>query len=360
MKILILTNNDVGLFKFRKELIERFISRGYKVVISLPQGDMITDLQSLGCLYIQTEFSRRGKNPIRDIKLLNHYKAILKKEKPDIVLTYTIKPNVYGGIACANAGTPYIANITGLGTPIENPGLLQKLTLILYKAGLKNAKCVFFQNKENQDFFLHKRIVHGRSEVIPGSGVNLNEHKCETYPSESDGLRFLFIGRIMKDKGVQELFYAAKTIMKGHPACSFRIIGECDEDLSEQIKSLERDGIIEWLGFQKNVHHYISDSHCTILPSYHEGAANVLLESAACGRPVIATRVTGCKETFEDGVTGIGCAAKDSQDLARAIKDFISLPAEKHLEMGLAGRRKMENEFDRNIVIQKYVAEIGR
>jgi glycosyltransferase involved in cell wall biosynthesis len=360
MKVLVLANNDIGLYKLRKELLERFISEGYDVAISLPHGNMIPDLQALGCRYILTEFNRRGKNPIKDLKLLGQYKVILKKEKPDIVLTYTIKPNVYGGMACAETGTPYIANVTGLGTAIENPGVLQKVTLGLYKVGLKKAKCVFFQNQDNKEYFFQKGIVRNRADLIPGSGVNLNEHRFEEYPEEHGGLRFLFIGRIMKDKGVQELFDAARGIKKRDPTCSFRIIGECDEDFSEQIASYERDGVIEWLGFQKDVHSYISDSHCTILPSYHEGTANVLLESAASGRPVIATRVTGCKETFDEGITGIGCSPRDSQDLIRAINDFIALTPERRAEMGLAGRKKMENEFDRASVIQKYIAEIGR
>lgn len=360
MKILVLANNDIGLYKFRKELLERFITEGHDVAISLPQGNMIPDLQALGCRYILTEFNRRGKSPIGDLKLLRQYKAILKREKPDIVLTYTVKPNVYGGIACAKARILYIANVTGLGTAIENPGILQKVTLGLYKLGLKKAKCVFFQNIENRDYFVRRRIVQGRTELLPGSGVNLNEHRFEEYPEEHDGLRFLFIGRIMKDKGVQELFDAARTIKKRYQTCSFKIIGECDEDFSEQIASYERDGIIEWIGFQKDAHLYIKDSHCTILPSYHEGTANVLLESAACGRPVIATRVTGCKETFDESLTGIGCSAKDSNDLVRAINDFIALTPKRRREMGLAGRRKMEREFDRTLVIQKYMAEIGR
>lgn len=360
MKVLMLANSDLGLYKFRKELLERLTAEKHDVAVCLPSGQFIPALQKIGCRYINIEFARRGTNPIADLKQCKAYVSLLKREKPDVVLTYTVKPNIYGGLACRLRGTPFIANVTGLGTSIENPGMLQKITLTLYRMGLKSARCVFFQNEPHRATFSHKGIVHGKSSILPGSGVNIAENKYEQYPSEKDGLRFLFVGRVMRDKGINELLCAAASIKARHPNCTFTVIGACDEDYTEQLNSLAQKRIIRYLGFQKNIHEHIANHHCTILPSYHEGTANVLLESASAGRPVIATRVTGCMETFDEGITGVGCKAKSAEDLTHAIEAFLKMPESKHIEMGKAGRKKMEKEFDRSIVVDKYIAEIGR
>lgn len=360
MRVLILANNDIGLYKFRHELIISLLKK-HEVFISLPDGEYIKQLEEEGCKFIDTEFNRRGINPLADINLVRRYICIIKRVKPHIVLTYTIKPNVYGGIACRITKTAYIANVTGMGTSIENPGIVQKVALILYKMALKRVQCVFFQNEPNKTFFIKNRIIDSieQVKVIPGSGVNLDEHCYEPYPSEEQGLRFLFIGRIMRDKGVEELFDAAERIKAKYPQVSFRLIGGSDENYNDRIKKLESSGVIKALGFQKNVHSYIADSHCTILASYHEGTANVLLESAACGRPVIASKVTGCLETFDEGITGLGCEVKNADSLFRQIEYFITLPQIKREEMGKLGRKKMEREYNRSIVVNSYLEEIN-
>lgn len=358
MKILILANNDVGLYKFRKELIERLLDANNNVLISLPKGDFIEPLKSLGCRYIQTDFQRRSKNPLADIQLFMIYRSIIKKEKPEIVLTYTIKPNVYGGMACIEAGIPYISNITGLGSAMENPGFVRKLTIDLYKIGLRKAHRVFFQNKSNLDFFNAYGIAKKNAALIPGSGVNLNYYYPGEYPSEEGGVSFLFIGRIMKDKGIVELLSAIKAVKAMKPNTQFHLIGGCDEDYQEELADSERKGLIVYYGHQPQVKSFILNSHCTVLPSYHEGIANVLLESAASGRPVIATDVPGCRETFDDKITGLSCKPRDANSLVDAMLRFIRLPWAQKKEMGLNGRKKMEREFDRNIVIEAYMQEI--
>jgi glycosyltransferase involved in cell wall biosynthesis len=291
--------------------------------------------------------------------LLFNYIKIIKRIKPDIVLTYTIKPNVYGGIACAVTKTPYISNITGLGTSIESQGLIQKVTLMLYRFGLRKASSVFFQNETNRKFFIEHEIVNGVSKLIPGSGVNLNKHRYEEYPS-SDTVRFLFIGRIMKAKGIDELLEAAQHVKGEYPNVQFELIGVCEEDYSEKLEELENHKIIKYHGQQADVHSFIKNSHATILPSYHEGLANVLLESASTGRPVLASKVPGCIETFEDGLTGFGFEVRSVENLIIAIHKFINLSHEQRRAMGIAGRGKIENEFDRNIVINAYLQEINK
>jgi len=358
-RILILANDAGGLYKFRKELIQELVKK-YEVYISLPNGTFIPKLIELGCTYIETPISRRGTNPVTDLILLLKYINIVKYVKPDVVLTYTIKPNAYGGIACQVAKRPYIANITGLGTAVENKGLLQKITLLLYKKALKKAECVFFQNNENRQFFIDNRIVTGKNRLIPGSGVNLEEFHLLDYPSD-DIIHFLFVARVMKEKVIDQYLDAAKVIKKKYPNTMFHVIGYCEENYKDQLKNAEENGIIKYHGLQSDVCKFYKISHCTIHPTYYpEGMSNVLLESCACGRPIITTNRTGCREIVEDGVNGYIVEQKNSQDLIEKIENFIKLDYEAKKKMGLAGRKKVECEFDRKIVVEAYMNEVEK
>ena len=207
MTILVLTNNIGGLYSFRKEVMQAFIDNGYKVIISAPyDGDQrISWFENIGCEFVNTSFNRQGTNPLADLKLMLRYRKMIKQIKPVAVLTYTIKPNLYGGMACALAGVPQIANITGLGAAVEYPGPMQKVTMLLYKIGLRKTWLTFFQNKENMEFCQKHGMVKGRTQLIPGSGVNLEHHKRIDYPTESEPIRFLFMGRIRREKGIDEL-----------------------------------------------------------------------------------------------------------------------------------------------------------
>lgn len=358
MKILILSNYGLGLYKFRKELIQRLCFK-HNVYLALPSGDFISELEALGCTYLQFEFERRNINPFDEMKQIVRYVKLIKKIRPEVVLAYTIKPNVYGGIACQMTRVPYISNVTGLGTSIENGGILGFISIALYKIALKKACCVFFQNDENRNFFIDKGIVNGKTRLIPGSGVNLKTHCLEEYPIE-EGIRFLFIGRIMKDKGIGELLQAMKIIHCDYSNTTLDIVGGCDEDYGAILEDACSWGYIRYYGLQKEVHQFIKNSHCTILPSYHEGLANVMIESASTGRPVITTNVSGCKETFDEGVSGFGCKARDVSSLVNAMECFIKMPYAEKRKMGLNGRAKMYNEFDRNIVIDAYIEEIKK
>lgn len=360
MKVLIVANNDVGLYKFRRELLQ-VLTEKHDVYISLPNGPFVPNLIELGCKYIPCEFERHGTNPFKELKQVVAYKNLIKKIGPDIVFTYTIKPNIYAGMACALLKVPYAANITGLGNAIENGGILQTLTLNLYKFGLRKAQTVFFQNEYNRDFFIKKKIIKSKHVLLPGSGVNLTEHCLEPYPENDGTLRFLFVGRIMKDKGIDELIESAKVIHQKHPNVRFDLVGDYDdENYKNQLDDLQARNILYYHGFKANVHDYIKTHHATILPSYHEGIANVLLESAACGRPVIATNVPGCRETFDDGISGFSCELKSTSSLIEAIEKFIALSYDEKKNMGIAGRNKVEKEFNRQIVINAYLDELNK
>lgn len=359
MKVLILTNNDVGLFKFRKELLEALLKK-YEVYLSLPYGPYVEQMVQMGCQYIETDFDRGGKNIFADLSLLSHYKKIIKELHPSVVLTYTVKPNVYGGMAAASMGIPQIANVTGLGTVVEERGPLRYLVLGLYRLGLRKAHMIFFQNERNQNFMLDHHIVGKRNALLPGSGVNLEEHHFEPYPQESENIVFLTICRILRVKGIDELLTAAEKVRKEHPNVRFQIIGPYEDDYREKIEAAVEKEVVEYLGPQKDVKPFIQRSHCMVHPAYHEGMSNVLLESLSTGRPVIATDVPGCIETFEPGVSGFACKARDAEDLVAAIQKFIALPYEEKAAMGRAGRKRMEEIFDRRIIVRKYLEEIEK
>nr|WP_288885798.1 glycosyltransferase family 4 protein [uncultured Blautia sp.] len=361
-KILILANYSLGLYRFRQELLEGMIRRKYRVSISVPDTEFLQELKEIGCRVLPNKYlERRGMNPLQDLQLIRYYIWLLGKIKPDMVLTYTIKPNIYGGIAAGIKKIPFIANITGLGTAVENGGILQAVTLSLYRLGLRKAQTVFFQNKENLAYMTTRQIVpRNRCRLLPGSGVNLKQHCYEEYPEDSDKLIFSTVGRIMKDKGTDELLEAAENIKKKYPDVTFRVIGFFDEDYQEKIQNAVKKGIIEYIGQQDDIHPFLKESHAVIHPSYHEGMSNVLLEAAATGRPVLASSVAGCRETFDDGISGIGFRPQDPADLIRMIEEFMNLSYDKKVEMGREGRRKMEREFDRQIVVEAYMKEIKK
>lgn len=355
IKVLVLANSSGGLYNFRFELLKKIIDEGNELYCAVPFATRIQEMTDIGCNCIDVKMSRRGINPFEDFLLLLNYIKMIRKIKPDVVFCYTIKPNVYGGLACQIMRKPYVANITGLGDAIENKGLLQKIALLLYKMGLRKAIKVFFQNSENQKFMLENKIVKSPNDLLPGSGVNIEKHIFEEYPPERENIVFLTIGRLMKAKGTDEMLEAAKRIKKEYPSVIFRFIGDCNGDYKEKMEKAINEGIVEYLGFQTEVHPFVKDCNAILHASYHEGMSNVLLESAASGRPIIATNVPGCKETFDDGASGIAFKPKDVDDLVRAIKEFLSLTNEQKAQMGKAGRQKMEKEFNRNIIVDKYI-----
>lgn len=358
-KILILANNDVGLYNFRKELIQELVDKEFKVYAALPDGKRIKDLEKLGCTFIETDIDRRGSNPIKDLKLFRTYLKILKEVKPQVVLTYTVKPNIYGGIACRVKRIPYIINVTGLGSSFLDKGLLHHIVVTLSRISFRKAKKVFFQNTANRDLLVKQKIVKNNDGLIPGSGVNLNTYEVLQYPDETQPISFNFIARIMKDKGIDEYLQAATYIKKKYPSIIFNVIGMIDQSQYEEIlKVHEEQGIIVYRGFQGDMTPLIKESSCTINPSYTEGMSNVLLESAASGRPVIASRIPGCQEIISEGLSGYTFEVKNTEDLIQQIEKFINLTYKQRVCMGILGREKVEKEFNREIVIKEYMKVI--
>lgn len=360
--ILILSNSDSGLYDFRKEVLKALMEKGFHVLVSVPDTGYVERIKALGCEYIPTAFERRGMNPFQDMKLLLFYRRLIKTHSPAAVLTYTIKPNIYGGLAARLTGTPYLVNVTGLGTTLEHGGVLQKMIVLRYRTALKKASCVFFQNQGNRDFLVQRGCVTGKTRVIPGSGVNLKEHLPQEYPTDTP-VRFVSIMRLMKDKGIEELLTAAQRIHERHPDTLFQILGAYEEETRQlyepHVKALEEKGAIRYYGYRDDVPEFLKECQAVVHPSYHEGMSNVLLEAAATARPVLASAVEGCLDTFEEGRSGLAFAPQDADSLEAALESFLRLPYEKRREMGLCGRRFVEERFDRNFVVAAYLEELA-
>lgn len=355
-RVLVLANNDVGLYRFRKDLLAAFLSAGHEVYISLPNGDFVPELVRLSCHFIDTPIERRGMNPLHDSKLFRQYRTMLKEVKPDLVLTYTIKPNIYGGLACRMAHIPYAVNITGLGSAIENGGWLKRFVLALYKPALKGAKVVFFENTGNRDTLVATGVVpNGRDIVLNGAGVNLEDYPYQPYPQEGP-VRFLFVGRVMHEKGVDELFAAAKRMKQEYgDGVEFHIVGSFEEAYKPIMDELEQAGVVKYHGYQSDMKPLYAMASCIVLPSYHEGMSNVLLEAAASGRPLITSDIPGCREAVENGVSGYLCPTKNADALCDAMQRFVDLPESWRAEMGRRGRERMEQKFDKRIIVKETI-----
>ena len=359
MKILILANHDLGLYKFRKELLEKLV-KDNEVFVSLPVGKFTDDIKKIGCKYIETSFNRRGTSIKDDILLYKKYKEIISTINPDIVLTYTIKPNVYGGLACQKYNIPYIVNITGgVGTSPEFSGIVHNIALTLYKVSLKKASKIFFQNESNRSYMLSKGIAKDSNDLLPGSGVNIEQYKPCAFPNDKT-IEFTYVGRIMKEKGFNQYVDAAKYIKNKYPNTVFHVCGPYEDDYKQIIESLVKDNILVYDGYVEDMTKIYKQIQCTIHPTYYpEGMSNVLLETCACARAIITTNRPGCREIIEDGINGFVVKEQDSNDLIKKIEKFLSLLNEQRKQMGLNARQKVENEFDRNIVINKYLDAIN-
>ena len=357
MRILIATNHSYMFYRFRKELVETLMQE-HEVILSTPFVGHEDNLKAMGLRCINTEIDRRSINPFKDMKLLKTYRKMLDDIQPDLVITYSIKPNIYMGSACKTKGIPYVTNVQGLGTAFEKP-MLSSVVSVMYRSALRKAGTVFFENEENAQFFLHKNIISAQQmKVLPGAGINLDEYPY--VPMKDDGVcSFLFVGRIMKEKGVDEFFAAAKTVKAElGEKVAFDVVGFYEDAYKETVDQLVADGVINFHGFQTDVHPFYEAADCVVLPSYHEGMSNVLLEAAASGRPLITSDIPGCREAVEDGVSGYICPAKDADTLYDTMQCFVELPESWRAEMGRRGREQMEQRFSKAAVVAETIKHL--
>lgn len=358
-KILILSNHFITLYSYRKELISRLVKDGNDVYISIPRSNENSFFSDMGCKIIETSVDRRGVNPISDFSLLCNYIRIMHNLKPDIIFSYTIKPNIYGCIASNLTNNIQISNITGTGATFLKKSVISIIAKMLYRISVKRSYKVFFQNNGDKDYFIQNQMIADNYAMLPGSGVNLTHYAVCDLPPE-DKVNFIFIGRVMQLKGIDQYLECAKTIKEKYPNTNFYIAGFFEEDRYKEIVDIyHKQGIVNYLGFQKDIKSWIQKCHCTVLPSHGgEGIPNVLLESAAMGRICIASRINGSEDVVDDGVSGYLFKVGDSMDLINKAERFIGLNYGNKKKMGLAGRKKVEKNFNRQIVVNAYLEQI--
>jgi glycosyltransferase involved in cell wall biosynthesis len=364
-KILISINTSWNIINFRLGLLQALQKEGYKIIVLAPKDEYSELFQNYNFEYHDIEMNNKGTNPIEDLKLTISYYKILKKIKPDLMLNYTIKPNIYGTIAANLLKIPTINNIAGLGSLFVNENFITKIAKYLYKYSQDKASKVFFQNNEDFELFTSLGLVDiKKSDVLPGSGINTEKFQPIEKTKNLDKIVFLLISRMLWDKGVGEYVEAARILTKKYPNLEFQLLGFLDVAnnsaiSNDQMDSWVKEGIINYLGTSDNVQNEISNADCMVLPSfYREGTPRTLLESASMAKPIVTTNNIGCKDVVNDGETGYLCKIKDSTDLASKLELIINMSEEERKTMGQKGREKIKKEFDEEIVINKYLDAI--
>lgn len=370
--IAIVINTSWNIFNFRLGLLKALQDEGYNIVAIAPKDDYSEKLEEQGFEYYDVNINNKGTNPIEDAKLVLEFYGLYKKMKPDVILQYTIKPNIYGSMAAGMLGIPVISNISGLGTVFLNDSLSSKIARMLYKVALKVPKKIFYQNAHDRELFVKSGLVNAeKTDLLPGSGIDIEQFKPQAVGSDSDRVRFLFIARLVKDKGLVEYVDAARKIlstMNHSPSTQdkspqFFILGAYypgnPTAITEaEMKRWEEEGIVKYIGVSDDVKSVIAEYDCIVLPSYREGLSRVLLEASSMAKPIITTNVPGCKEVVDDGVNGYLCEVKDANSLAEQMKKMILLSDEERVEMGSKGREKVISEFDEKLVVDKYINTI--
>jgi glycosyltransferase involved in cell wall biosynthesis len=360
MHILITVNAAWNVLNFRRPIVAAMIADGHRVTVLAPHDDSVATLEGLGCKVLPLEMSVKGLNPLQEVKLIARKRKVFRAERPDTIFSYTIKNNIFGALAARPLGIPFIPNVTGLGTAFLSGGFLQRIAEGLYRHAFRNLGVIFFQNEDDRDLFLERRLVTAQqARLLPGSGIDLTQFAATDYPPESDAPVFLMIARLLRDKGVIEYVEAARKVKAEHPRARFQLLGAVDAANrtaidAATVKSWQEEGVIEYLGTADDVRPHIAAAYCVVLPSYREGAPRTLIEAAAMARPLIATDVPGCRSVVDDGVTGYLCKVRDADDLAWRVDTFLALPPPERAQMGLAGRAKVAKSFDQAIVVQAY------
>ena len=362
--IAIVINTSWNIYNFRLGLLKVLQKEGYRIVAIAPVDDYSPKLEALGVEYHNITINNKGTNPVEDLKLIAAFYQLYKKIKPDVLLHYTIKPNIYGTVAARLAGIPVISNISGLGTVFLNNKLSSNVARLLYKIALQSPKKVFYQNSDDRQLFIDSRLVSkDKTGLLPGSGIDTVKFSPVDQHKINDKFSFLFIARLVKDKGLLEYVEAARLLKVNYPDVHFKVLGAFYPGNPTAIKPdemarWEQENIIEYLGTDNDVASVIAKSDCVVLPSYREGLSRVLLEAASMAKPIVTTDVPGCRDVVEDGANGFLCRVKDAEDLALQMDKMIQLEPSKLIGMGKKGRDKVINEFNEKIVIDRYISAI--
>lgn len=359
--IAILVNTAWNAWNFRQGLIRTLVKEGHQVTVIAPADGYEKHLNTLGAGFQNISLDTTGTNPLKDRKYRRELRRILKESKVDIALGFTIKPNIYGALACRSLGIPIICNVSGLGTTFLIKGWVRHAAVMLYNRAFRSADFVFFQNADDRALFLENvRLTKSMTGLLPGSGIDTDKFKAPS-PAFKPPVHFLMVSRLIVEKGVIEYAHAAMEVKRKHPEVKFTLIGTYDPGHSRSISPeafLHVQKAVEHLGHQDNIREHLETADVVVLPSYREGTPRTLLEAAAMSRPLIATDVPGCREVVQDGVNGFLCKAQDGHSLARKMELFIALTTEEKQAMANASRQWVQQRFDEQVVIDEYLRKI--
>ena len=364
MRVAIVLNTSWNIYNFRMNLIRSLQAAGHEVHTIAPTDDYTSKLTEAGCIHHALKMDSRGANPLKDLALIFELFSLYKRIKPDIILHYTIKPNVYGALAASFLRIPVINNVCGLGTVFLKSGLVSRLAMFLYRISFRFPKKVFFQNPDDLKLFLNKNLVPANTvDLLPGSGIDLDHFKSLDF-QRNKKFTFLLISRLITDKGIFEYIEAVRKLRALGLDARYQILGAMDPEhrrgiSKEMVKEWIDSGTIEYLGTTNDVRNFIYQADCVVLPSYREGTPRTLLEAASLSKPIIATNVPGCNHVVVDQFNGLLCNLKDSKDLAEKMYTMALYDDETLKQMGYNGRQKMEAEYDESIVINKYLGALS-
>lgn len=366
MHIVMTVNAAWNIVNFRKPVVQALLQAGHEITVLAPPDDAVTQLAELGCSFAPLEMNAKGLNPIEGLAFQRDMRRQFRALKPDLILSYTIKNNIFGALAARALGIPCLPNVTGLGTAFLSGRLLQGVTEHLYRRAFAHLPVVFFQNDDDKTLFVDRGMIRAeQAQLLPGSGIDLQHFAPTPMPADHTAPVFLMIARLLRDKGVYEFVEAARAVRARHPSARFQLLGAAGAENRtaigmDQVEAWLREGVIEYLGTTNDVRPAIAAAHCLVLPSYREGAPRTLIEGAAMGRPVITTDVPGCRAVVDAGHSGLLCQPRDSASLAKAIFIFLEKDEGQRHAMGQAGRQKMECAFDQKIVVDAYMCTIAR
>lgn len=364
MRIAIVINTSWNIYNFRLNLVQALRQQGHEVIAIAPPDAYSQKLIAAGCRYEPIRMENKGTNPLQDVRLIKRFYQVYKRVQPDVILQYTIKPNIYGTLAAKLAGIPVINNVSGLGTVFLIQNLVSKVALGLYRLAFRFPAKVFFQNPDDRALFVQHKLVNAAiTEVLPGSGIDIIRFTPAPVFTRNITFTFLMIGRVLYEKGVVEFVEASQLLKQKYPKIRCQLLGGIDESGNIGIKKATfmawvNEGKIDYLGTTDDVAGYIHRADAVVLPSYREGTPKTLLEAAALGKPIVTTNVPGCKETVTDGENGYLCQVRNATDLAAKMEKLYLLPDEELKQMGRASRQLAVNKFDEQIVITKYLTAI--
>lgn len=365
IKIAVIENGLLSTYTMRDGLMKRLLQEGYDVTVLTHTNSFVAQVEKTGLKVIN--IGSGNINPVKVSKYIYNLYSALKKINPDVCLTFSIRPAIWGNFITRYLNIPTITNITGIGPLFTSKNLAYRIARSIYRNALSKTRKVFFQNFDDMNLFLEKKFVRREiAERLPGSGVDYTLFGPRESTVKNNGnFIFLFIGRLIKDKGIFEFVEAARIITKKYPNTLFNVIGpfwqqnlRSNTITKSVLQNWITEGIIDYQGEKKDVKKFIAEADCLVLPSYREGTSNTLLEAASMEKPVITTNTTGCKEIVDDGITGYLCNVRDSKDLAEKMEQMLLLSPEARSEMGKKGRQKIIKEFDKQIVLSAYLKAI--